>query len=189
VLRPVGLRRLLASTPTDWFVSYEGQVFRALAETDLVHATRSNPHKDHRFNRGSTPAGSFPVLYASTDRSTPLFEARRRIQTATEIISAIGPATHLVVLAARLPNLLDIRRDAVRQKLRTSHEELTGNWWEFVDRAEGAPTQWLGQVLHELDGVCGLIYRSKYGTGDDVFVMHDRLGRGYVRLDRSEPII
>jgi hypothetical protein len=189
VLRPAPLGRALSAASAGWFVPYVGTLFRALAAPDLAHMTDSNPNKDYRFNRGTAPVGAFRVLYASTDRETPFYESRRRIQTAAAIIAVSGPATHLAIIDASLPKLLDLRQGDVCRTLRTNHQELTGNWWEFIDHREGAPTQWLGHSLHRLGIGCGLIYRSKYGTGDDVFVMHDHLtASGYLRPGDSEAI-
>jgi hypothetical protein len=178
----------LRAAPAHWFITYDGRLYRALRERDIANATFSNPSIDHRFNRGTTRAGSFSALYASTDRTTPLFEARRRIQTATEIIDVPGPVTHLAVLSAVISTILDLRKDEVCSKLKTSHQELTGNWWDHIDSRDGAPTHWLGHALHLVGNSSGIVCRSKYGTGDNVFVMHDRIGSGHVRFDHVELI-
>lgn len=189
MLRPKALKRALSSAPDDWFVSYDGRLYRALAKSDLDRSAESNPRRDHRFNRGTTPSGSFRILYAATDEHTPLFEARRRIQTATEIISVPGPYTHLALIRARLQKLLDLRRDAVIRRLRTNRQEITGNWWECSDDPDGAPTQWLGHVIHDLGIASGIIYPSKYDTGDNLFVVHDTLMPGdEVRPDGNRKI-
>ncbi|MGA8474547.1 MAG: RES family NAD+ phosphorylase [Candidatus Cybelea sp.] len=188
MLRPAALRMALRSAPANWFIDYNGPLYRALCGADLPHAAFSNPKKDHRFNRGTMRVGSFTVLYASTDTTTPLFETRRRIQTATEIINAPGPATHLAILSCVLFRLLDLRGDDARRGLKTNHQELTGNWWDYIDSPEGAPTHWLGNALHAVANSCGVIYRSKYGTGDNVFIMHDQLAPGYVHFERSTEI-
>jgi hypothetical protein len=188
MLRPAPLRDVLRAAPAHWFVTYDGLLYRALRERDIADATFSNASVDHRFNRGTTRAGSRPALYASTDRITPLFEAQRRIQTASKIIDVPGPATHLAVLSAVVSTLLDLRNDEVCSKLKTSHQELTGNWWDHLDSRDGAPTHWLGHALHLIGNSSGVIYRSKYGTGNNIFVMHDRIGSRHVSLDRVELI-
>jgi RES domain-containing protein len=147
-----------------------------------------------RFNYVAPGHPGFPILYLTEDPVTALFEVGAMLgsphRTAT---SGPGRATHWAVInvTVKLSGVVDLTHARERRLVRTTVQELTGDWdgyrlrWISRPRSSPvwptAPTQRLGRALHRIRGVEGFItYSARDATKRNLIVFPNKLRKGSV---------
>ncbi len=93
--------------------------------------------------------GRFEALYLASSPVTALQEVEALVQTAKGLRGVKGPPRILLSVECRLQAVLDISAPEVWQTLGTSLDELCAPWRPINAAGELAPTQLLGEVIHE----------------------------------------
>lgn len=182
--------RLLAPTPETrhWFRAVHP---RYLATALNASQTMRWPT---RFNAGRRAASPFPTLYLAENSQVALFEVEALFGTPASVIP--NPTNPWVVFSVRtsLIRVADLTVVPSIRRLRTSAQELTGDWRGYrlrqpPGRPQGrAPTQKLGQAMHDSRRFEGFRTLSARVTGAVTLVVFpDRLRPGsYVEFEYAD---
>lgn len=151
----------LVRTPENrvWFRAINTQhLSTALA---VAHSRRM----PSRFSTATQKKRSFPLLYLSENQQVAMFEVGAILGSPYDLY--VPNPTHSWVLLnvqVTLQQVADLTDVAVQKRLRTTAQELTGDWRGYqlrqptssVKQPTGlAPTQLLGAALYAVDGLEG----------------------------------
>ncbi len=140
-----------------------------------------------RFNAGPLAVRPFEILYFADTPLTALYETRTLFGDVLDPIP--NPRVHAAIssFAVRLEHAADLTAHPQLIGLRTSHQELMGNWKAYRPPAPNsmphrqvgvAPTQALGQAIHDSGRFGGWIYPSTQLVGSRCLaVLTQRLNR------------
>lgn len=145
-----------------------------------------------RFNYVAPGHPGFPILYLTEDPVTALFEVGAMLGSPHRV-AVPGPGHHwaIISVSVKLSGVVDLTRPAERRLIRASAQELTGDWDGYRLRRivrprpspawPVAPTQQLGQALHRVRGVEGVItYSARDATKKNLVVFPNKLRKGSV---------
>lgn len=132
-----------------------------------VGHTANNPG---RYN----PRG-LSVLYLAETRELVDYETRRILPAHGRFYSVPGPPVVTFTYEIVLQNVLELSKDICNQ-IHTSYQELTGNW--NLHGPGLAPTQFLGQSVHDFTNYEALKVPSALTTQWNLIIFLDRLRRG-----------
>lgn len=160
MLQERALRRHLSAWP---LVRIQETLWR---EIDFVHLAVDSPQPlfaEGPVIRGArfTPPGGFATLYLTFDRSTTSLEIGAIFRHADGRETALRERpTTLIPVRVELSGVLDLGDASLLKTLRTSDQELTGEWRFSQARGIEPATQRLGRIAHETGRIRGLRYRS-----------------------------
>ena len=141
-----------------------------------------------RFNAGAAAARPFQILYFADSPLTALYEVRAIYGGIAGAVPA--PVVNAAVQSyrVRLRQVADLTDAGEISRLRTSHQELAGDWAgyrppaprDMPARETGiAPTQKLGQAFYDDQGVEAWLYPSaRHPGGRCLAILMQRLAAG-----------
>jgi hypothetical protein len=147
-----------------------------------THATRFNP--------GTVADPAFEILYLAEDASVALFEVQALLGSAypgaTFVPNPAGGAWSLIDVQVDLQAIVDFSPLASRRRIRTSVQELTGDWRDYTLRrparlrggihGSDVPTQTLGRRLERIRGLEGFLsYSARVATRRNLMVFPRKL--------------
>jgi hypothetical protein len=145
-----------------------------------------------RFNPGSISHPAFPVVYLGEDQIVTLFEVAALLGSPLPgqpfVPNPANPWT-IVNVAVQLSRVVDLCQGSQRRVVRTSVQELTGDWRGYALRNPAPvltppywtkiPTQKLGAALFRVPGVEGFVtYSAKIPTRKHLVVFPTKLRPG-----------
>jgi hypothetical protein len=161
-------RRLTLSPVSGvWFRTVELQYLEASL------ATAHNREKPSRFCGGMDALTPFEILYLSETQLVAHFEVGSLLGDPWDparVVSAPGRAWADINVAVRLQFVADLTQPGEQRLLRTTAQELTGDWrGHYLRQIDSpipepvgrAPTQELGEALYNLAGVEGFLSVSE----------------------------
>ncbi len=123
--------------------------------------------------------GRFEALYLATSPLTALLEVEALVQTVEGLRGIKGPPRILLSVDYRLQAVADLTELPTRQALGTTLAELRAPWRPLNAAGEVAPTQVLGEVVHEHPGIEALrVPSAREPSTDNLVVFPDRLQGG-----------
>lgn len=160
-----------------------GTWFRAIQPHFLTTALSTSHSKTipSRFNLGSSASPQFEILYLAENHMVALFEVQALLGTP---LSSGGIVPHprrawtILNVSVNLQKVVDLTDPADQATLRTSAQELTGDWRGYQLRGPhssvrgptgNAPTQDLGAALYAVPSVEG--FRSLSAKLSDQMVL------------------
>ena len=173
------LSGVLAQLPTRPF---QGTLYRAI-DYEALHGFHSptpyppNPlYCEGASAKGAryTPKGGMPSQYLAEDYGTAYEEANQAYLLVQSINPRAVPGSPpTVILSARveIASVLDVADPAVQQTPGTTLAELAAPWRLFQQGGEIAPTQVLGQAVHQGRYAQALRYPSAVVAGRCCFVL------------------
>lgn len=121
-------------------------------------------------SRFKESGASFPLLYLAPDRFTALLEVRALLgHPRTGTIVRMTGSWHVARVKVRLDHVADLRTTSGRARIRTTVQELTGDWVDYESRTDDsadvasmppAPTQRLGESLYRMPRCQGFLTPS-----------------------------
>jgi hypothetical protein len=159
---------------------------------DSLLATTHTATIPGRFNAGNSERPGFEVLYLAEDHRVVMFEIEALLGSSYPGSPyAANPASDWAVVHAKvqLNRIADLTLPSERRKLQTTAQELTGDWRGYSLRESQsragppydivAPTQKLGQALHEVEDLEGFVtYSARVPTHKNLVVFPRRLYGG-----------
>jgi RES domain-containing protein len=136
------------------------------------------PDGSSRFGARFTPKGGPPAVYLASDPQTALQEvgAVFAIPKGPPIALPAPPYT-LCQVHVVLTEVLDTRDAATQKALRTSTQELTGDWRYTMGQRRSPPTHILGRAAHSSGCIAAIMAHSSKNVGGGLIlaVFPDRL--------------
>jgi len=147
-----------------------------------------------RFNYAAPGRPGFPILYLTEDPVTALYEVGAMLGSPHRAAApAPGRVSHwaTVSVSVTLFGVVDLTRPSERRLIRVTIQELTGDWDGYRLRWIGrprpspawpvAPTQRLGEALHRVRGLEGVItFSARDATKRNLIVFPNKLRKGSV---------
>lgn len=129
---------------------------------------------------------SFPLLYLAPDRFTALLEVRALLGHPRTGAAVRGTGRwHVARVKVRLDHVADLRTGTELARIRTTVQELTGDWMDYAVRTPSsfdvsstppAPTQQLGEDLYRMTCCQGFLTPSSRNSILPIWVVFpDRL--------------
>lgn len=167
-------------------------------ETSL--RTRHTKLRASRFSPGSKSNLPFEILYLCENTLVAHFEVGALLGLpweAGEVLSRPGKTWIDLNVTVRLQRVADLTQVREQRRLRTTVQELTGDWQGYNLRRPGlpvpepgglAPTQELGEALHRVPGLEGFLSVSaKVPHHRNLIVFPRKLRKGsLVRFEAAE---
>lgn len=155
---------------------HTGIWYRALR---LKHWTTrlSTTHSVHSTSRFSGASGSRPgyrILYLGETHQVALYEVRALYGSVQSPVPDPKGSWAVLALDVQLDHIVDLSDHAELKLIRTTSQELTGAWTNYVPGE--APTQKLGQSLHQLPSVEGFFCPSSVVNSKNLVIFPDKLG-------------
>ncbi|MGH7170565.1 MAG: RES family NAD+ phosphorylase [Gemmataceae bacterium] len=154
----------------------QGTWIRALHPRYLANPLGTAHTTTHasRFNPGTPADPAFEMLYLAEDASVALFEVQALLGSAYPgaafVANPAGGPWTLMDVEVNLQALVDFSQLASRRRMRTSVQELTGDWRGYALRrpaqlrggrhGSDVPTQRLGRRLERIRGLEGFLSYS-----------------------------
>lgn len=178
--RPATVRSLAQTPETGtWFRAVQ---LRFLSSALAAAHTMIRPT---RYNAGRRARRPFPTLYFADSHQVALFEVQALFGAPISPIPNPGVSCAILNVSMSLSAVADLTQRATIRRLRSTAQELTGDWRGYrmrrpVGRPVGtAPTQKLGRALHHTGVYEGFQALSARVSGGRVLVVFpDRLQAG-----------
>jgi hypothetical protein len=175
--------------------SLHGTWIRALHPRHLANplGTAHTPTHATRFNPGTLTDPAFEILYLAEDATVALFEVQALLGSAypgaTFVPNPAGGPWTLLDVQVDLHAVVDFTRMTSRHAIRTSVQELTGDWRAYSlrrpNRQRGGiagsdvPTQLLGRRLERIKGLEGFLsYSARVATRRTLMIFPRKLMPG-----------
>jgi len=172
-----------------------GTWFRALHPRHLANPLGTAHTRTHatRFNPGTVADPAFEILYLAEDNTVALFEVQALLGSAYPgavfVPNPAGGPWTLLNVTVRLQAVVDFTRPASHNLIKTSIQELTGDWRAYAlrrpNRQRGGvhgsdvPTQLLGRRLERIRGVEGFLsYSARVATRRTLMIFPRKLMPG-----------
>lgn len=143
-----------------------GTWFRAVAPHFGARAisTEHTRKSVSRFSCGGTASSGYELLYLTENHLTALFEVEALYGSPLTLVANPTASFTVVPIKIALNAVVDLTTPAHARILRTSLQELTGNWRSYAEGtgcAEAhrgrAPTQELGRALYDRGDISGFV--------------------------------
>ena len=100
-----------------------------------AHAPLAWEHSCTVKSRFKPAKATFPLLYLAPDRFTALLEVRELLgHPRTGSITRVPGRWHVAQVHVRLDRIADLRTETERVRVRTTVQELTGDWVDYAVR-------------------------------------------------------
>jgi hypothetical protein len=160
-----------------WFRAIRLKHWNGRLSTDHSRSSSS------RFSAAGPASPLYRVLYLGETHQVAIHEVGALLGDPVAPIPNPHGSWAILSLYAVLDNIVDLSDRAQQRIIGTNDSELTGNW---VNTTGVAPTQQLGQALHDLPEVEGVIYRSSKLIGRCLVIFPDKLGaRSYIDFENE----
>lgn len=172
-----------------------GTWLRALHPKHLANplSTAHTPTHTTRYNPGTPADPAFEILYLAEDATVALFEVQALLGSAypgaTFVPNPAGGPWTLIAVHVHLQAIIDLTRSTAISRIKTSVQELTGDWRGYALRnparprggisGSDVPTQLLGRRLQRLRGLEGFVAHSaRIATRKNLMVFPRKLLAG-----------
>jgi RES domain-containing protein len=139
------------------------------------------PEGSSRFGARFTPKGGAPAIYLASEPTIALLEVNAVYLLPKGPAMAIPAAPQTVFqVDARVSKVLDLTDATTLKTLKTSVQELTGDWRYAMSSGTLPPTHVLGDAVHRAGRISAIrTYSAKsVGQGTVLVVFPDRLSHG-----------
>jgi RES domain-containing protein len=120
--------------------------------------------------------GEFEALYLASSPVTALREVEALVETVEGLRGVKGPPRILLSVEYELQAVVDLTDPAVLDVLSTNLAELCAPWRALNAASRAAPTQLLGNVVHELSVIEALrVPSARDPSTDNLVIFPDRL--------------
>ena len=174
MLRRDGLVAAVQRLPTQ---PLEGVAFRLILARYAATALSSigSLRTGGRYN----VRGRFEALYLASSPVTALREVEALVETAEGLRGVKGPPRILLSVDYRLQTVVDLTNAAMHEALGTTVNELCAPWRPLNATGQVAPTQLLGEVIHDDGRIEALrVPSARDPLTDNLVVFPDRLRAG-----------
>ena len=160
-----------------WFRALNFRHLNERLKTDHTRTTAS------RFSPASIVKPLYRTLYLADNLQTAAYEVDALFGSPTNPTARPDVSWLHLSLEVRLYKIIDLTDSREIQRLRTTHQELTGNW---RNSESIAPTQSLGVALYDSAGIEGFIYPSAKLDGRNLLIFPDKLDKNSSIIFRNE---
>lgn len=155
-----------------------------------------------RFNPGSYQRPSFPVVYLAEDQQVAMFEVSALLGSPLPgqafQPNPASPSWLIIPVQVTLGTVVDLCTPSTRKAVRTSVQELTGDWRAYVLRNPSPalsapywsviPTQRLGAALHGVAGIQGFLsYSARVPTKRILCIFPAQLPKNGASVQYTDP--
>ena len=159
--------RLVVSPLTGtWFRALNFRFYKTRLNTGHTRTTTS------RFSPASPFQPLYRILYLAENHQVAAYETEALFGAPTHPIAGRKTSWLYLALEVKLHRVIDLCGEKQMRLLKTSEQELTGNW---ANSNSMAPTQELGLALFNSSGVEGFVYPSSKVSGRNLVIYPDKL--------------